>query len=212
MKTAFTSIFALLCTVCTSAEPSLSGHSLQLVKASRPLVVDNFTQPERAGRRLTRGEWKIAGEIGSCTQDEELFKKYRDHGPAIWYDQDFQDAIIHFEFQPSSECQQFVFTVNGKDGHVFRFVTNETATDIRAWDVNHQGKRLVADGPGLAKEKWTPVTVELAGTKASLQIGDSYKMTVEDSSYAVPKIVVGVSFHHGTLKLRNFQLFEAATK
>jgi hypothetical protein len=212
MKTAFTALFALLCTVSSAAEPSLSGHSLQLVKAGRTLIVDNFTQQERAARRLTRGEWKIAGEIGSCTQDEELFKKYKDHGPAIWYDQEFQDAIVHFEFQPSDDCQQFVFTINGKGGHVFRFVTNEMATDVRAWDANHQGKRLVADGPRLAKGKWIPVTVELSGPKASVQIGESYKVAVEDPSYAVSKNVVGVSFHHGTLKLRNFQVLEAAPK
>jgi hypothetical protein len=212
MKITLAILFALFCTVGAAAEPSLSGHSLQLLKPAQTLIIDNFTQPERPQRRLTRGEWKIDGQTASCTQDEELFKKYNNHGPAIWFDQDFQNAIVHFEYQPSGDCQHFVFTVNGKDGHVFRFVTNEMATDIRAWDANHQGKRLVADGPRLAKGVWTPVTVEMAGPKACVQIGENYKVTVEDHSYSVPKNVVGVSFHHGTLKVRNFQVLAAEVK
>jgi len=35
------------------------------------------------------------------------------------------NAIIHFEYKASKEVGKVVFTVNSKDGHVFRFVTGE---------------------------------------------------------------------------------------
>lgn len=191
---------------------SLGKHRLELATAGRAIVADDFTQQEKADRRLTRGDWKVAGGVAACEQDEELFKKYKSHGPAIWYDKTFKDAVIRFEFQSSNECKQFVFTVNGKEGHVFRFVMNEAGTDVRAWDANHQGKRLVADGPALAKGAWIPVTVELVGPKARVQIGDNYSAVAEDATYATEKSVVGVSFHHGSLKLRNFEVVEATSK
>ena len=194
-----------------AAEPA-TGHSLQLVKSSRTLVMDDFLKPELPNRRLTRGEWRVADGIAACTQDEELFKKYNNHGPAIWYDQSFQDAVIRFELQPSQDCSQFVFTVNGEEGHVFRFVMNGSGTDVRAWSADHKPKQVAKNGPPMVPNVWTPVTVELVGSRACVHIGDKYQVAVDDASYLSPKTVVGVSFHHGALKLRNFELSEVAIK
>lgn len=202
----------VLAPALSGADKSSGQHKLQLAAPGRIIVADVFSEQEKPRRRLTRGDWKVAGGVASCVQDEELFKKFNNHGPAIWYDETFKDAIIRFELEASSDCQQFVFTVNGKGGHVFRFVMNEMGTDVRAWDANHQGKRLVTDGPRLAKETWIPVTVELVGPKASVQIGDKFQARVEDASYSVEKTVVGVSFHHGTLKLRGFEVLEAVPR
>jgi len=130
----------------------------------------------------------------------------------VWYDQEFQDGIVRFEFHPSSECKHFVFTINGKAGHVFRFVMNETGTDVRAWNADHKGKQLAKAGPKLPKDVWTAVTVEMAGSKACVQIGDDYRVVVEDPSYAAAKNVVGVSFHYGSLKLRKLELVEGLRK
>src|SRR5262245_37673490 len=101
MKTALLGALAILFAgVLQAADPSLVRHELQVAKPGRTIVADDFTQQERPNRRLTRGDWKVANGIAVCTQDEELFKKYKNHGPALWYDQPFRDAIVRFEFQP----------------------------------------------------------------------------------------------------------------
>jgi hypothetical protein len=202
----------LLASTLFAADPQVAAHSFELAKPGRTLLSDDFTQPEKANRRLTRGDWKVASGIAACAHDDELFKKYKNHGPAIWYDHDFQNAVIRFDFLAGSACKHFVFTVNGKGGHVCRFVMNDAGTDLRAWDADHKPKQLAKNGPALPKNQWTPVTVELVGSKACVHIGDSYVATVEDPSYAAAKTVVGVSFHFGDLKLRNFQLVEATSR
>lgn len=211
MKHVFACLFSL-CTISLWAAEKPSPQPLALVQPGRTLVADSFTEPEKTNRRLTRGNWTVKDGMATCAHDEELFKKYKDHGPAIWYDQEFSDGVIRFEFLPSPECQHFVFTVNGGDGHVFRFVMNETGTDIRAWDSDHKARQLSKAGPPLPKIVWTPVMVELVGGKACVHIGEKYQQTVEDPSYAAPKTVVGVSFHYGSVQLRNFELIEAKSK
>jgi hypothetical protein len=169
-----------------------------------PLIRDEYSG-ELSTRRATRGPWKIAGGMAVCTQDDELFKKFKDHGPVIWYDAQFTDAVIKFAFKPE-KSKTFVFTVNGPNGHVFRFISSERGTSIVAFppSVDHKSKPLDRGGPKL-KEKWTPVTVELRGNKAIVQIGD-YKAEVDDPSLAGPKVVVGLGFSFGTMTLRDFSL------
>jgi hypothetical protein len=213
MKLTFTTLLLILvASTLTAAEPQTTTHSLKLAKAGATLLADDFTQAEKANRRLTRGDWTVKDGIASCQQDDELFKKYNNHGPAIWYDVEFQDAVVRFDFLPSTDCKQFVFTINGKPGHVFRFVMNEAGTDVRAWNADHKAKQLSKNGPALRKGQWTPVTVEIVGSKASVQIGDSYHTQIEDPSYAAAKNVVGVSFHYGNVKLRNFSVAAATSK
>lgn len=213
MKTTFTSLLLFLAANSLfAAETRQAGHSLKLAKASVTLLADDFTQAEKANRRLTRGDWTVKDGVASCQQDDELFKKYNSHGPAIWYDLEFQDAVVRFDFLPSNDCKQFVFTINGKPGHVFRFVMNEAGTDVRAWTADHKAKQLSKNGPPLAKGQWIPVTVEIVGSKASVQIGESYDTLIEDPGYAAAKNVVGVSFHYGSVKLRNFSLASASAK
>lgn len=213
MKTTSTCLLTLhLIAPLFAADSGPARHTLQLTKPGAAIVADDFTQQEKSNRRLTRGDWKVAAGIATCVQDEELFKKYKNHGPAIWYDQTFRDAVIRFEFQPSRDCSQFVFTVNGKEGHIFRFVMNDMGTDVRAWGPNHEPKRLASNGPPLPKDAWIPVTVELVGKQACVQIGDKYQVQVADDSYTAEKTIVGVSFHHGTLQLRNFSVSQATAK
>jgi hypothetical protein len=202
-------VFAFVSISASSAE---SPQPLALVRPGRILIADDFQQLEKANRRLTRGHWTVKDGTAACAHDEQLFKKYKNHGPAVWFDQEFTDGVVRFEVLPSLECKHFVFTVNGSDGHVFRFVMNETGTDIRAWDSDHKARQLSKAGPPLPKGVWTPVMVELVGGKACVHIGDKYQVTVEDPSYAVRKTVVGVSFHYGSVRLRNFELVEAKLK
>ncbi len=210
MKTFLATLLTLLVVSSLhAAEPRATAHPLKLVQPGRVLVADDFTEAERSNRRLTRGEWTVKDGLAVCGHDEDLFKKYKNHGPAIWYDQEFKDGLVRFDFQPSKDCKHFVFTINGKDGHVFRFVMNEAGTDVRAWDADHKSKQLAKAGPPIPKGEWTSVTVEMAGNKACVHIGDKYEVVVEDPSYATAKNVVGVSFHYGSVRLRNFELVQA---
>jgi hypothetical protein len=49
----------------------------------------------------------------------------------------------------------------------------------------------------------------MIGKQACVHIGDKYEAVVEDASYAAPKSVVGVSFHYGNVRLRNFEVLPA---
>jgi hypothetical protein len=125
----FLAACSLLAAPLAAADPT---HQLKLTTTGQALIADDFKQQQKPHRRLTRGAWTVKDGEASCAHDDELFKKYKNHGPAIWYDQEFTDGVVKFEFQPSPECQHFVFTVNGRDGHVLRFVMNEKGTDVRA--------------------------------------------------------------------------------
>lgn len=198
----------LLAALTLTSTPSFAAqpHKLKLLTPAKTLINDNFAKPALKNRRLTRGEWTLDKNTASCTQDDALYKSLKNHGPALWYDINYHNAIIQFDFKASKTTEKVVFTVNSKEGHVFRFVTGQK-TDVRAWKPDHTSQPLVNDGPPLTRQKWVPVTVEIAGPKATLQIGD-YSTTVESPTYDVPKIIVGFSHHFGTLNLRNFRVSE----
>ncbi|MBA4020221.1 MAG: hypothetical protein C0483_23925 [Pirellula sp.] len=178
-----------------------------------PLVEDRYQSKQLEGRRPTRGPWKIADGTAQCTQDDELFKKFKDHGPVVWYDAKFTDAAIHFEFKPE-KTKTFVFTVNGDEGHVFRFVSSAAGTTIVAFPPNpeHKSQALERGGPKLSEGVWTKVSVELRGPKAVVNIGDDYQAEVEHASLEWPKTVVGLGFSFGTLSLRNFRIVPIPAK
>jgi hypothetical protein len=60
------------------------------VSAAEAPYSDNFTTAEQQTRRATRGPWIIENGTATCTQDNELYKKFKDHGPVTWYDLDFK--------------------------------------------------------------------------------------------------------------------------
>ena len=191
----------------TSALPLANtfGHEPILLKPEEILVEDGFAEAKKKGRRAVRGDWQFADGVAKCTQDDELYEKFKNHGPVIWYGQGFTNAVIEFEIR-ASEVKNFVFTINGSHGHVFRFVMNERGTGIRAWDADHKSRAVVTGGPKLVQDTWIPVTVELAGKQAALQIGPDYSVKVEDPSYAAAKTVVGLGFSFGALQIRDFKL------
>src|SRR5262245_14190638 len=120
MKNLYVFLCALFVPNSVQAAEKPEAQGLSLAQPGRTLLADDFTKAEKANRRLTRGNWTVKNGIAACAHDDELFKKFKDHGPAIWYDHELTDGIIRFEFLASSECKQFVFTVNGREGHVFR--------------------------------------------------------------------------------------------
>ncbi len=177
--------------------------------AGEVLASDDYTQSTQEGRRAMRGDWKIGEGTAHCVQDDELYKKFKDHGPVIWYDVDYHNAVIEFEYKVEG-AKTFVFTVNGKDGHVFRYVSSpDRGTRILVWPAennpDHKSKALNAEGPNLPLGEWVKAKVTLQGTHATVEIGD-FKAEVESPTYDVDKVVVGLGFSFGEATYRNFKL------
>ena len=181
----------------------------QTLAADAPLLKDDFSAAKLEQRRAMRGEWKFAGGTATCTQDDALYKKNKDHGPILFYDLAYTDATIHFSYQPDAAVKSMVFTCNGADGHIFRFVTSAAGTGMRAFPVDAKDHKSIA----LAQEKalalkageWVPVTVTLRGTKATVKIGDAEK-TYEHPSLARAKSNLSIGFAFGTLSVKDISV------
>lgn len=177
-----------------------------LVSLAADPLRDDFSDPRHPVRRPTRGPWKVENGTITCTQDDALYAKFKNHGPVVWYDTAFTDATVSFQFKPDPATKTFVFTVNGADGHIYRFVVSSRGTGIRAFPPeppDHQSIAVGKTGPALSPGVWTQVKVVLSGTQATLQIGD-YSESVNHPSFARPKTTIGLGFSFGTLSLRNF--------
>ncbi|MCB1064919.1 MAG: hypothetical protein KDN20_18625, partial [Verrucomicrobiae bacterium] len=104
--------------------------SISTARAELPFS-DPFTADAKVPeRRALRAEWQIADGVAKCTQDDALYKKFKDHGPIIFYDLPTTDATVRYAMKPQG-CKSAVFTLNSDEGHVFRFVTSERGTSIR---------------------------------------------------------------------------------
>lgn len=186
----------------------LVAAGMMLSGASGVPFADGFQAAKLTDRRMMRGDWKVGGGVATCTQDDALYAKNKNHGPIIWYDVPFQDGVVKFSYQTKGS-KTFVFTANGKDGHVFRFVTNEAGTDLRAFPPEQKTPPSIAlskGGPKLAVGEWTDVVVELRGTKATVKIGKGYEKTVEHVSLGRGKANIGLGFSFGTMTVRNFSI------
>lgn len=175
--------------------------------ADAPLLKDDFSTPQNEQRRASRGEWKFADGVATCTQDDELYKKNRDHGPIIFYDLSYTDAVIQFSVKPDAANKTIVFTANGASGHVFRVAFSERGAAIRAFPPGSPEHKSVSAGQEkdlkLKAGEWNVVTVELRGAKATLKVGNSFVKTYEHASFARPKVNLSVGFSFGTLSVRD---------
>lgn len=173
--------------------------------ADKPLLKDDFSDPAMKGRRASRGDWKYDGGAATCTQDDALYKKYKDHGPIIFYDLEYTDATVRFSFKPE-EAKTLVFTANGADGHIFRFVLSAAGTSIRAFppgDGEHTSISLGKDDFALKSGTWVPVEVTLRGEKATVKLGDGPAKTYEHASLNRPKVNLSVGFSFGTVSVKD---------
>mgnify|MGYP001023457502 CR=1 FL=1 len=170
--------------------------------AEHILLNDDFSDPAKEGRRASRGPWKFEGNVASCTQDDELYKKFKDHGPIIFYDLDYTDAKITFQVKAQGS-KTVVFTCNNT-GHVFRFVASSAGTSIRAFPPDGNPKSIqLAKGPSLAHDMWIPVTVDLRGARVVLQIGTADPISVEHPSFATAKTNLSIGQSFGTLSVKD---------
>ena len=176
-----------------------------LCAADAPLLKDDFSNPKLETRRASRGDWKLTDNIATCTQDDELYKKYKDHGPIIFYDLAYEDATIRYSFKADAAVKSVVFTSNGADGHIFRFVSSERGTSMVAFppdSKDHKAARLGKPGPALKPGEWVPVVVTLKGPKATVKMGD-FEETYEHPSLARPKTNLSIGFSFGTVSVKD---------
>ena len=175
--------------------------------ADAPLLKDDFSDPKLAGRRASRGEWKFAGNTATCTQNDELYKKNKDHGPIIFYDLAYTDAHIEFAVKPDAANKTIVFTSNGEDGHIFRVGFGERGAAIRAFPTDSKDHKSTSAGQEkdlkLKLGEWTKVSVELRGPKATLKVGDSFTKTYEHASFARGKTNLSIGFSFGTVSVKD---------
>lgn len=174
--------------------------------ADAPLLKDDFSDAKLAGRRASRGEWKFADNAATCTQDDELYKKNKDHGPIIFYDLAYSDAHIEFAVKPDAANKTIVFTSNGEDGHIFRVGFSQAGTAVRAFPADSKDHKSIATGNEKAIKlkvgEWNKVSVDLRGSKATLTVGDFTK-TYEHASYARAKTNLSIGFSFGTVSVKD---------
>ncbi len=182
---------------------SLAGGALA---AGPTLLQDDFSDPKLKARRALRGDWKFAGGTATCTQDDKLYKQFKDHGPILFYDLAHTDVTVRFSFKAEG-AKTVVFTANAEKGHVFRIVMSPTGTSVRAFPTDKPDVKSIA----VATEKttfkpgeWTPVEVKLNGAKATVKIGDAPAKTFEHASYARPKANLSVGFAFGTVSVKDW--------
>ncbi len=166
---------------------------------------DPFSNSKHENRRALRGPWQFMDGVASCTQDNELYIKYADHGPVMWYDNHFRNAEIEFTMKPSKDLKTFAFTLNGKEGHAFRFITSAKESGIRAFSHEARADSFAIDriAQGLKPGEWTKVAVKIVGSRATIRIGD-YEKQVFHQNYDVPKVAIGIGFSFGTLEIKDF--------
>lgn len=173
--------------------------------ADAPLLKDDFSTPKLATRRASRGEWKFADNAATCTQDDELYKKNKDHGPILFYDLAYTDAAIRFAVKPDAANKAVVFTANG-EGHVFRLVFSGAGMGVRAFPPESKVHKSISLGNEAAVKlkagEWTNVSVELRGSKATVKVGEFTK-TYEHASIARAKSNLSVGFSYGTVSVKD---------
>ncbi len=169
-----------------------------------PIFTDRFEAKTKVPeRRALRGDWQIGDGVAKVTQDDELYKKYKDHGPILFYDVATTDATFRYAFKPEG-CKTVVFTING-DGHVFRFVTSERSTSVRAFPASGDQKSISTSQQNdwtLKDGVWTEVLVEVAGDKVSVTYGDHEPITIEHETYANEKTNFSIGNSFGTLSVK----------
>ena len=174
--------------------------------AEAPLLQDDFSAPKIQQRRAMRGGWKFADKTATCTQDDELYKKSKDHGPILFYDLAYTDAAIRFSVKPDASTKTVVFTANGEKGHVFRIVFSATGAALRAFPTDSKDHKSIAlaneASVKLTPGEWTRVSIELRGSKAIVRVGDFTK-TYEHASISAAKTNLSIGFSYGTLSVKD---------
>ncbi len=174
------------------------------------LLKDDFSSPQNPQRRATRGDWKIGDGVASCTQDDELYKKHKDHGPIIFYGLPHETATISFQIK-SEETKNVAFTANSADGHVFRFTLSPVGLNLLAYppSPDHKPVFLAREkSPTLKPGEWISVTVTFKGDSAKVKLGPDFEKLVQHPSLAKSKSNLSIGFAFGTLSIKDWVVTE----
>lgn len=172
------------------------------------LIHDNFSKPDLKVRTFKNGDWTLNSDMASCTQDDELYRKRKNHGPAVIYDSEFNHARISFEAM-FEQSEAFVVTFTSDDKNkLFRFVLNsEKPLSVRAWRGSSKGKKpdFLEDGkktPKLINGHWHQVSLEFKQNQCTINI-DDFSKTYSHEGIGKTKHRLGLALHYGTISLKN---------
>ena len=195
--------------------PILMLLSVSIIASGEsPLLHDDYTQAEHKIRKAMRGDWKIDGGVASVTQDDELYKKYKNHGPIMVYGIPHDDASAEVTFKPSG-CKAVVFTMDADGGgHAFRVKLSLKAPGIALTYINEPGKEkatpvfLSKELPKLKEDEWTTIKVRVVGDKATVTVGET-TVEVQHEKIDQAKKIAKLGFSFGSLEIKQFDLVEA---
>ena len=176
-----------------------------------PLLHDDYTQTEHKTRKAMRGDWKIDGGIASVTQDDAMYKKFKNHGPIMVYGIPHDDASAEVTFKPSG-CKTVVFTMDADGGgHAFRVKLSPKAPGIALTYIKEAGKEkatpvvLSKELPKLKEGEWTTIKAHVVGDKATVTVGDT-TVEVQHEKIDQAKKIAKLGFSFGSLEIKQFDL------
>ena len=189
--------------------PLLAALALPLLAGPNDAgLLDSFTTEQFANRRLLRGEWRVGDGVARVTQDDALYKQFKNHGPIAFYDLPMVDVRVSFEVR-LEDAKRFIFTLNGRGGHVFRLLQNEANAAAIAYEDKggkHAPLRLDTALPYVRSGEWIRYEIELRGDEAAFSIGDTFRKTVRHPSFAGEKTNLSLSFHYGSMAIRGLRV------
>jgi len=177
------------------------------LQAAEPLLTDSFTSDKKMDRRALRGDWMISAGVAACVQDDTLYKKYKNHGPIIFYDLPYGDVLVRFAIKPQ-QTKAVVFTANGADGHIFRAVWAESGLTVRAFPPTSEKKSIsVGKSPEAvpSENEWLPIEIQLRGETALIKSGNEV-LQAEHPSFQRPKQNLSIGFSFGSLTIKDLSV------
>ncbi|MCA9136862.1 MAG: hypothetical protein KDB00_08885 [Planctomycetales bacterium] len=178
------------------------------------LLRDDFSSLQHPTRKAQRGDWKIADGMASVKQDDELYRKYQNHGPIMVYEIPHVDAKAVVEFKPQG-CKTVVFTMDAAEGgHAFRVILRSESLGQPSMVLTYAEKPaddkakpivLDRDVPKLKEGQWHRIEVSVKGQHATVKIGDQ-SFEVQHARIAQQKGIVKLGFSFGELAIRNFTM------
>lgn len=192
----FVSLLLILFTFCVHAET---------------LIHDDFVDEKLKSRLPARGDWKLEDKAISANFDEELFKKYKNHGPIVWYNHEaVTDCDIELEYFVTGGVDTVMFSVNDAKGHVYRTTIKTEGSRKGAYTKGWTAKKKASlagklEGFDLEENKWVAVKLSFKGNKLSLTIGDKTQ-EYEHDAFAREKTKFNFQFSKGMMKVRNLKI------
>ena len=179
---------------------------------SGSLLHDDYTSAKHKTRKPLRGDWTISDGVASVTQDDALYKKYKNHGPIMVYDIAHDDANATVTFKPSG-CKSVVFTMDAKaGGHAFRVKLSPKAPGVVLTYVKEAGKEkatpIFLDKktlPKIKENEWATLKVRVVGDRATVMMGEA-KVDVHHEKIDQEKKIAKLGFAFGSLQIKQFDM------